>query len=235
MSSALIIIPTYNEASNIEKIIAEINTVLDSYRFSILVIDDNSSDGTKDILDNLKCKYVNFHVLNRKEKLGLASAYIDGFQFGLKNGYDYLIQMDADFSHNPEYLPVIIQKLTDYDVVIGSRNIKGGSVVGWGLLRNLISKGGSIYSKLILSCPIDDLTGGFNGWRSDIINNVLLKKIISKGYSFQIEMKYRAYKNNASILEIPIKFVNRKFGKSKMNKKIFLEALINILKFRFII
>ena len=235
MSSALIIIPTYNEASNIEKIIAKINTVLDSYRFSILVIDDNSSDGTKDILDNLKYKYVNFHVLNRKEKLGLASAYIQGFQFGLKNGYDYLIQMDADFSHNPEYLPVIIQKLTDYDVVIGSRNIKGGSVVGWGLLRNLISKGGSIYSKLILSCPIDDLTGGFNGWRSDIINNVLSKKIISKGYSFQIEMKYRAYKNNASILEIPIKFVNRKFGKSKMNKKIFLEALINILKFRFII
>ena len=235
MSSALIIIPTYNEASNIEKIIAKINTVLDSYRFSILVIDDNSSDGTKDILDNLKYKYHNFHVLNRKEKLGLASAYIEGFQFGLKNGYDYLIQMDADFSHNPEYLPVIIQKLTDYDVVIGSRNIKGGSVVGWGFLRNLISKGGSIYSKLILSCPIDDLTGGFNGWRSDIINNVLSKKIISKGYSFQIEMKYRAYKNNASILEIPIKFVNRKFGKSKMNKKIFLEALINILKFRFII
>ena len=134
---------------------------------------------------------------------------------------------------NLKYLPTMFEKLKNNDVVIASRNIKGGKTVGWGLLRNLISKGGSLYSKLVLNCPINDLTGGFNGWRKEIIEKINLDKIISKGYSFQIEMKYRAYKNNAKVEEFPIIFIDRRFGKSKMSKSIFFEAMINILKMRF--
>lgn len=229
----LIVIPTYNEIENISSLLEKINSTLIGYDFSVLVVDDNSTDGTKDVLSELKFKYPNLFVLERSGKLGLASAYTDGFKFGLKKGFNYFIQFDADFSHNPIYLPQMFDELLEFDVVIGSRNIKNGGVKNWGILRNLISKGGSFYSRLVLNCPIHDLTGGFNGWRKDVLEKINFEKIISKGYCFQIEMKYRAFKNGAKIKEFPIIFKDRTQGKSKMSKNIFFEALLNVLKIRF--
>ena len=231
--NTLIIIPTYNEVENIFSIVSKIDEVLKDYSYSVLIVDDNSSDGTKDEIIKLQEKFSNVLTINRTGKLGLASAYIDGFKIGIEKGFDSFIQMDADFSHNPEYLKTMFEKLETCDVVIGSRNIRGGSVVGWGFLRNFISKGGSLYSKIILGCPINDLTGGFNAWRKDILEKINLNSIISKGYSFQIEMKYKAFKNKAKIEEFPIIFEDRKLGKSKMSKAIFFEALLNIIKIRF--
>jgi len=231
----LIIIPTFNEELNIKNIIERIFDNLSNRDFSILVVDDNSKDNTAKIVKEMQKTISNLYLLERGGKYGLASAYIDGFKYGADLGYKAFIQMDADFSHNPEYLPIFFDKLEENDVVIGSRNIQGGRVVNWGIIRNLISKGGSLYSRLVLNCPIKDLTGGFNGWRLDILNKIGLNNIISRGYSFQIEMKYRAYKAEAQILEFPIVFEDRKFGKSKMNKRIFFEALLNVIKIRFIV
>lgn len=228
----LIVIPTYNEKENIKNLILKIKEYLqDNFDYSILVVDDNSLDGTREVLDELVDG--NLFCLKREGKYGLASAYIDGFKYGISLGYDSFIQMDADLSHNPKYLKYIFEYLNDNDVVVASRNIKGGGVIGWSVIRNLISKGGSLYSKIILNCPINDLTGGFNAWKKDIIDKINLDSIISKGYSFQIEMKYKAYKNKAKIKEFPIIFEERKCGKSKMSKKIFFEAMLNILLLRF--
>lgn len=229
----LIIIPTYNEELNIKKIIENVTLVLDGFEYGILIVDDNSKDDTSSIVKSLQDKFSNLYLLQRGGKYGLASAYIDGFKYGADLGYKAFIQMDADFSHNPEYLPVFFDKLDENDVVIGSRNISGARVLGWSLLRNLISKGGSVYSRLILGCPIKDLTGGFNGWKLDILNKIGLNTIVSKGFSFQIELKYRAYLSEAKILEFPIIFVDRKHGESKMSFKIFLEALFNVVKIKF--
>ena len=179
--------------------------------------------------------YENLFLFKRESKRGLASAYIDGFSYGIGLGFDYFIQMDADFSHNPDYLSELIDKLKTYDYVIGSRNIPKGRVIGWTFLRKFISKGGSIYSKLILNCSINDLTGGFNGWRKDVLLKIGLNNIISKGYCFQLEMKYRAFRLGFNYIEIPIVFENRKYGISKMSFKIFIEALLNTVKLRFLI
>ena len=228
----LVIIPTYNEKDNISELIDKIlNKNINN--LEILIVDDNSSDGSKDILENLFLQN-KIHLLKRKSKLGLASAYIDGFKYGIENNFDAFIQMDADFSHNPKYLDEIIDNLNNHDLVIASRNIKGGNTKGWSLYRNLISKCGSIYARLVLSCPINDLTGGFNGWRRETLDKINLNKIISKGYLFQVEMKYRAYKAGARIIEVPIIFEQRKYGKSKMSLAIFFEALFKVIKIRFI-
>ena len=229
----LIIIPTFNEELNIKDIIERINDVLINYDFSILVVDDNSKDNTAKIVKELTKKYQNLYLLERGGKYGLASAYIDGFKYGADLGFKAFIQMDADFSHNPEYLPIFFEKLNDNDVVIASRNVPGGKTIGWGILRTLVSKGGSLYSRLILNCPVKDLTGGFNAWRLDVLNKIGLNNIISRGYAFQIEMKYKAYLSGAQIVEFPILFEDRKFGKSKMNKRIFFEALLNVLRIKF--
>ncbi len=224
----IIIIPTYNEEENIEKLIQEIF----KHGCAVLVVDDNSSDNTQKIVE----KYVDdkkVFILKRAGKMGLASAYIDGFRFAIEKGFDCFIEMDADFSHNPKYLPEMFARLKENDVVIGSRNIKGGGVLGWSFLRNFISKGGSIYSQIVLNCPIKDLTGGFNGWKKEVLESIGLENIISKGYCFQIEMKYRAFKKGFKIKEFPIIFEDRKFGKSKMSKAIFFEALLNVLKIKF--
>ncbi len=235
MNSNLIIIPTYNEVLNISNLIDDIENILSGLSFSILVVDDNSSDGTIDAIEKQMQVYDNLFILKRKSKLGLASAYIEGFKYALNHGYKNIVQIDADYSHNPNNLPFMISKLNEYDLVIASRNIKGGSVLRWSVLRNLISKGGSLYSRLVLACPIYDLTGGFNAWKAETVKKINLNNIISKGFCFQIEMKYRAYKNKSKILEFPFTFQNRKLGKSKMNKRIFFEALLNILKLKFMI
>jgi dolichol-phosphate mannosyltransferase len=199
----------------------------------ILVIDDNSPDGTAKIVEALIPGYApRLHLLNRPEKQGLARAYLAAFDWGLSRAYDAFLEMDADFSHNPRYIPQMIAALQTHEVVIGSRNIPGGGVEGWSWPRNLISKGGSFYARTILQCPVRDLTGGFNMWTRTALQKINLSHIISKGYSFQIEMKYRAYAAGCRVKEIPIIFTDRKLGDSKMSKNILLEALSAVWKIK---
>jgi dolichol-phosphate mannosyltransferase len=201
----------------------------------ILVVDDNSPDGTARIVEKAIETYPGrLHLLNRPEKQGLAAAYLAAFEWGIVKGYGVFLEMDADFSHNPAYIPAMLEEIQTHDVVIGSRNIQGGGVEGWTFLRNVISKGGSFYSRAVLCCPVKDLTGGFNMWTKVALERIGLRNIISKGYSFQVEMKYRAYIAGCSIKEIPIIFPDRKRGVSKMSKKIFLEALLNMWKIKFV-
>ena len=228
----LICIPTYNEAQNIEPLLNAVFAIV-SPETEILVVDDNSPDGTAKIVEGLIPSYPNrLHLLNRPSKQGLAAAYLAAFEWGLSHAYEAFLEMDADFSHNPKYIPQMLSELGSHDVVIGSRNIKGGGAEGWSILRHIVSKGGSLYSRLILGCPIKDLTGGFNMFTKTALEKIELKNIISKGYSFQIEMKYRAWNAGCSVKEIPIIFVNRKKGISKMSKKIFLEAFISVWKIK---
>jgi dolichol-phosphate mannosyltransferase len=226
----LVIIPTYNEIENIESIINSV--FIHSPEAHILIIDDNSPDGTAAVVEKIAEHNPSLHILKRAGKQGLAGAYLAGFDWGLSKSYDAFLEMDADFSHNPKYIPEMLVAIQNHDVVIGSRNIKGGAVEGWPLLRNFVSKGGSLYSRVILRCPVKDLTGGFNMWTKNALLKIGLNNILSKGYSFQIEMKYRAWLNKCSIKEIPILFTDRKLGSSKMSKKILFEALLNIWKLK---
>jgi dolichol-phosphate mannosyltransferase len=232
----LVIIPTFNEKENIEAIIQAVMKSVHGLNTSILIVDDGSPDGTASIVQTLqKNAYPdNLYLLQRSAKSGLADAYIAGFRWGMHKDYDLLIQMDADFSHDPKYLKEVIPQMKDYDFAVGSRNIRGGGVVGWTVLRNLISKGGSLYSRMILNLPIRDLTGGFNFWKRSVLETIGLENIISKGYSFQIELKYRSFKNGFRYLEFPIIFPDRVKGKSKMSRRILVEAMINIWKLRMI-
>ncbi len=219
----LICIPTYNEAKNIAPLLREIFSLFP--KIHILVIDDNSTDGTQEILASLSTTYPNLHLLKRAGKLGLASAYIDGFLWGLKSGFSHFIQMDADFSHHPRYLSQTLHNLSCFDVIINSRNIIGGGVVGWGLSRKILSRFGSLYARLWLGTRVMDFTGGFNAYSARALRAINLHSIKSSGYCFQIEMKYRAYKAGLRLLELPIIFEDRIAGKSKMSKTIVLEAL----------
>jgi dolichol-phosphate mannosyltransferase len=228
----LTIIPTYNEVENIESLVRALFEKIPQ-NAGILVVDDNSPDGTAKIVENLIPRYPRrLYLLNRPEKQGLAQAYIAAFEWGIIRGYELFLEMDADFSHNPAYIPGMLKAIQTHDVVIGSRNIKGGAVEGWSFCRTIISKGGSLYARIILGCPIKDLTGGFNMWTKNTLEQIGLNHIVSKGYLFQVEMKYRAYTAGCSIKEIPILFPDRKYGASKMSKKIFLEALLNIWKIK---
>jgi dolichol-phosphate mannosyltransferase len=230
----LVCVPSYNEAENIEPFIDAVfgNAPPQAH---VLVIDDNSPDGTASIVEKTLGKYPQrLHLLNRPGKQGLATAYLAAFDWGLARDYNIFLEMDADFSHNPAYIPVMLKEIQTNDVVIGSRNIKGGGIEGWSFIRKIISKGGSFYSRTVLGCPIKDLTGGFNMWTKTALDRIGLQNIIAKGYSFQVEMKYRAYITGYSIKEIPIVFPNRKFGTSKMSGKIFFEALLNVWKIKFI-
>ena len=219
----LICIPTYNEAKNIAPLLREIFSLFP--KIHILIIDDNSTDGTQEILASLSRSYPNLHILKRAGKLGLASAYIDGFLWGLKSGFSHFIQMDADFSHHPRYLSQTLHNLSCFDVIINSRNIIGGGVVGWGLSRKILSRFGSLYARLWLGTRVMDFTGGFNAYSARALRAINLHSIKSSGYCFQIEMKYRAYKAGLRLLELPIIFEDRIAGKSKMSKTIVLEAL----------
>jgi len=228
----LIAVPTYNEIENIEPFIKLVFEHAPP-QTEILVIDDNSPDGTGAAVEKLTGQYPGkLHLLKRPCKQGLAQAYLAAFEWGMERDYDIFLEMDADFSHNPEYIPEMLKEIELHDVVIGSRNIKNGRVEGWTFLRHLISKGGSLYSRMVLGCPVMDLTGGFNMWRKSALEKIGLSTIISRGYSFQIEMKYKAFLAGCGIAEIPIVFIDRKHGTSKMSRKILLEALVNIWKIR---
>lgn len=229
-----IVIPTYNEAENIEPICREIFSACGSAaggkysnNINIIIVDDNSRDNTEKIANSLIQNNNHIKFISRKNKTrSFAQSYIEGFHIALKSDTDYIIQMDADFSHNPQYLPEIIDSLKNYDVVIGSRYVTSGKIENWSLVRKLISRGGSIYTQIIAGLPVSDSTAGFVGWRKQAMQKINLDKIKSNGYAFQIEMKFNAYINNLKIKEIPITFVDRKFGASKMSRKIVLEAIL---------
>lgn len=231
MARTLICMPTYNEAENLVPITRAIHEVVPDVH--ILVIDDNSPDGTGRIADGLAEADARIHVLHRTAKEGLGRAYIAGFRWALERDYDYILEMDADFSHQPRYLPEMIEQLGSYDVVVGSRYVAGGGTEDWGLARRLISRGGGFYSRMILSIDVRDLTAGFVGWRRHVLETLDLDSIEASGYVFQIEMKYRAHQAGFRILEIPITFPDRKVGESKMTPDIALEALTRVWKIRF--
>ena len=223
---SLICIPTYNEIENIEKLIHEIN--LQCPQSSILIVDDDSPDGTGKIVDQLIKKNPNLFVLHRKGKLGLASAYIEAFNYAIKNNYDCAISMDADFSHDPKYLKDHLHKINDYDFVIGSRYVEGGGTKNWPFYRKFISKSGNVYANLFLHTPFQDLTGGFNCFKISTLNNIELSQIKSEGYCFQIEIKFRCFQKKFQGTETPIIFEDRRVGQSKMSSKIVMEAMLTV-------
>lgn len=232
MAKALIIVPTYNEAENVRGIAEQLLAALPVA--DVLFVDDNSPDGTGAILDELAAANPRVQVLHRAGKLGLGTAYIDGFRWGLSRAYEYLFEMDADGSHDPKYLPQMLALAEDgADVVVGSRNIPGGGTVNWGLGRKLLSKGGSFYARTILGIDVRDVTAGFVCWRRHVLEALDLSRVDSNGYSFQIEMKYRALQKGFRIVETPIVFVDRRVGQSKMSRAIVAEALLKVWALRF--
>lgn len=228
----LVIIPTYNEKENIEKIIRKVFSLPGGYH--LLIVDDGSPDGTGDIVKRLMQEFHGkLHILERKGKLGLGTAYIAGFKWGLQHDYDYIFEMDADFSHNPDDLDRLYNACTSgADVVIGSRYTKGGSVVNWPFDRIFISKGGAFYTKLITWMPVNDPTAGFVCYSRKVLSTIPLDEVHFVGYAFQIEMKYRAWKLGFKIKEVPITFEDRKEGVSKMSSGIIKEAMFGVWKMR---
>ena len=222
----LVIIPTFNEIDNIKELLPALMNL--DEKFDVLVVDDSSPDGTADQVLKFKQSNSRVSLLKRQQKNGLGKAYIAGFKWGLENHYDAMIEMDADFSHSPEDLKKILLALDSNPVVLGSRYVKGGKTVNWGFFRKLISKGGGVYSRLILGYPVQDWTGGFNGWHSVVLKDIGLDSIQSNGYSFQIELKYKAQKCGYKVLEVPITFEDRRVGQSKMSLKIVLEAFYKV-------
>lgn len=239
----LIIIPTYNERDNIGPLLGQIHEALPVA--DVLVVDDNSPDGTGQLADELAKKDTRLKVLHREGKLGLGTAYLTGFRYALDAGYDFVFEMDADFSHDPCYLPALLAAASEgadgkggadegADLVIGSRRIPGGGTENWGLGRQLLSSGGSLYARAILGLgslqhpfglPVNDLTSGFKCFRRRVLESIDLDSIHSEGYSFQIELTYRAMRLGFRVAEVPIVFVDRRAGQSKMSFRIFLEAM----------
>lgn len=226
-----IIIPTYNERENIEKLVKEIFNLKIS-GLEILIVDDNSPDGTAEIVEQLKKEFSQLHLLKRPAKLGLGSAYKAGFNYALDQGADYLLEMDADFSHQPKYLPTIIEQLNNYDLVIGSRYVRGGGVVNWQLWRRFLSRLANLYVELFLRLNVHDATAGFRGYRKEVFQKINLSKIISDGYSFQIELVYLVKKAGFKIKEIPIIFPDRSLGLSKIASREIFKALFLVLKLK---
>jgi dolichol-phosphate mannosyltransferase len=230
MPQALIVVPTYNERDNVRGIAARLLAALPT---DLLFVDDNSPDGTGALLDEIAAAEPRVHVMHRAGKLGLGTAYIEGFGWGLARGYEVLFQMDADGSHDPRYLPQMLALAEDgADVVVGSRYVPGGGTENWGLGRKLLSRGGSLYARTILGVDLRDVTAGFMCWRRAALEAVELPSITSNGYSFQIEMKYRAIQKNLRVVETPIVFVDRRVGQSKMSRAIFVEALLQVWRLR---
>jgi dolichol-phosphate mannosyltransferase len=232
MNPALVIVPTYNEKDNLGPITTAILAA--DPRIDILVCDDNSPDGTGQLADELAAKEPRLRVLHREKKEGLGKAYLAAFRWALKEGYHFIIEMDADFSHDPKYLPKLIDTARDEaDIAVGSRYVEGGGTVNWGIGRQIISRGGSMYVRTILGVPLKDTTAGFKCFNRRVLESINLDEVQSSGYGFQIELSYRALKKGFTIKEIPIVFEDRRVGQSKMSRKIFLEAIRMVWKLRF--
>lgn len=220
----LVVIPTYNEAENISRIIPEV--LKQGELFDILVVDDNSPDGTAQIVKRLQNELGDrLHLLERQGKMGLGTAYVAGFKYALESNYDYIMEMDADFSHNPAMLPQFIEAIEEADLVLGSRYVNGVNVINWPLRRLLLSYGASMYTRCITGLRVKDPTGGFKCFRRQVLEAIDLDKVRSNGYSFQVEMSFRAWAKGFKIKEIPIVFTDRVGGKSKMSSKIVREAI----------
>lgn len=222
----LVIIPTYNEIENVEAITSAVFRQEPSVH--VLVVDDNSPDGTAGKVRDLQASNPRLHLLLREKKEGLGRAYIAGFRWGEKHGYDVLVEMDADFSHRPEDLSRLLKALPGCDFVVGSRYTDGGATANWGLSRKIISRGGSLYARMILGFPLRDWTGGFNAWKIECLRTIGLDRVQSNGYSFQIELKYRASLAGCRGQEVPILFEDRRVGQSKMSLRIVIEAFYRV-------
>ena len=229
LEKILVVIPTYNESENIEKLIQE----LKSLEHHIMIVDDNSPDGTSEIVENLKEKNNNLYLIKRESKLGLGSAYRDGFKAAMNMGYEFFVEMDADFSHQTIDLVEMIKNIDKADVIIGSRYIEGGGIKGWNYKRRLLSKLANLFTQILFGYHIKDSTSGFRIYNRESLEKINFQKTKSDGYSFQIEMTYRANKKNLKILEIPITFYERREGKSKMTGRIINEAIISLFILRF--
>lgn len=228
---SVVIIPTYNEKENIETVIKKVISL--NINVDILIVDDNSPDGTAQIVKNLQKKYENLFLIEREGKLGLGTAYITGFKWALKRNYEYILEMDADLSHSPEDIPRLISKCKEgYDLVIGSRYCNGVNVINWPIRRLILSYGANKYTRIVTGLKIKDATSGFKCFRRKVLESVDLDKIKSSGYSFQIEMNFRAWKLGYLLTEIPIIFVERSEGKSKMSRNIVFEAVFMVWKLK---
>ena len=223
-----VVVPTYNEAENVERLLRACVSELDRvapHDYRVLVVDDNSPDGTGEIAEAIGAELRTVEVLHRREKAGLGQAYLAGFAHALAGGAERVVEMDADFSHDPRYLESLLAAAEDADLVLGSRYVDGGGVRDWGLVRRLVSRGGGLYARLILRAPIHDLTGGFKCIRRDVLEAIDLQSLRAEGYVFQIEVTYRALLAGFSVREVPIVFSDRRAGTSKMSLRIAVEAM----------
>jgi len=228
----LIVVPTFNEAENIAALVVAVRASLPGAH--LLVVDDASPDGTAEIVQQLCASDAHVHLLRRPAKLGLGSAYIGGFGWGLERGYERFFEMDADFSHDPRLLPAFVVALdAGADVVAGSRNVPGGAIEGWGPLRYLLSKGGSLYARVILQLAVRDLTTGFKAYTRRALERIDIGSLRSNGYAFQVETSYRAIERGLKVVEIPIRFVDRRAGHSKMTRREVAEAAVAVWRMRF--
>ncbi len=220
----LVIIPTYNELENLPIVLGRVRTSVPEAH--ILVADDNSPDGTGDLADRLAAEDEHVHVLHRPGKEGLGAAYLAGFRWGLDAGYDVLVEMDADGSHQPEQLPRLLTALAAADLVLGSRWVAGGTVVNWPLSRKILSRGGNLWTRVLLGIPLQDATGGYRAFRAATLRGLDLEGVVSAGYCFQVDLAWRALKAGFRVVEVPITFIEREHGVSKMSRRIVVEALI---------
>jgi dolichol-phosphate mannosyltransferase len=231
MKKTLVVVPTYDERENVENIAQAVLEALPEA--NMLFVDDNSPDGTGDVLDEMHAKDERVNVLHKPGKSGLGRAYISGFKWAIENKYDYIFEMDADFSHDPAVLPKFLEKIENNDLVIGSRYINGIRIMNWPLNRLMLSKGASVYVKVITGMPLFDPTGGYKCFKRELLEKIDLDSITSNGYSFQIEMNHFAWINNFRIEELPIVFEERRSGYSKMNKAIVREAILKVWQLLF--
>ena len=233
MARALVIVPTYNERENLPRLVP---LILSQHpEIEVLVVDDGSPDGTGELADEIAREVPRLHVLHRTGKLGLGTAYIAGFKWGLDRGFDYLFEMDADFSHDPEHIPTFLKAIENFDVVLGSRYLHGRvTVVNWPIGRLLLSYFANVYARWVTGVPIADLTGGYKCFRREVLESIPLDAVESNGYAFQIEMSFRAWKRHFRLGEIPIMFVDRDVGESKMSRQIVREAVWRVWRLRWL-
>jgi dolichol-phosphate mannosyltransferase len=231
LDKSVVIIPTYNEISNIQNMLETLERLHPSLH--VLIIDDGSPDGTADVIKKYQQTKKNLHLLERKGKLGLGTAYIKGFKWALENNFEAVVTMDCDFSHEPEAIPSFTEKIGQYDLVIGSRYTGGIRIMNWPMQRLLLSYFASIYARIITGIPFFDSTGGFNCYSRKALSSLNLDKIFSIGYAFQIELKYKVWSMGLPCIEVPITFFERTEGKSKMSRKIIVEAVVNVFRLRF--
>ncbi|MCS5652828.1 MAG: polyprenol monophosphomannose synthase [Candidatus Marinimicrobia bacterium] len=230
MMTTIVISPTYNECKNVQSLI---ELILGKYpEFHLLIVDDSSPDGTANKVKELQADYPNLHLEERPTKDGLGTAYIYGFKWAIEREYDRIVQMDADLSHDPNDVPRLVNLLDEHDLIVGSRYVEGVSVVNWPIRRLMLSYGANLYSRVITGMPIKDSTGGFKAWRREVLEELDLNAVRSQGYSFQIEMNFRTWCKGFRIKEVPIIFVDRTIGESKMSKNIVYEAIFMVWRLR---